>query len=106
MFNLLVSAALVALGIGLGTVISRICAGTKIDDQSARLASALKQATTEFHHVELNYQRMTPRFICTIYDDGYPCYGKSSNATRAVELALQATQETRDGKLLSELAEA
>lgn len=78
--------------------------GIKIGKQSS-LASVLNQAMSKFHYVDLNYQLMTPRFICTIYDNGYPCYGKSDNAARAVELALQATQETRTEKPFAELAE-
>jgi hypothetical protein len=90
--------------ITLGIVIA-LGIGIKIGKRSTKLDSVLNRVTSEFHHVNLNYQLTTPLFICTIHDGAHSCYGKSDNAVRAIELALQATRETRAGYSFSELAD-
>ena len=72
------------LGLAVGILIGR---------RRGRLATALNYATSKFRHVDLSYQLMTPRFICTIYVGEYPCYGKSGNAIEAIELAVQVAQQ-------------
>jgi hypothetical protein len=94
-----VSIALITLGI-----ILALGVGIRIGKRSAKLDSVLNRVTSEFHHVNLNYQLTTPLFICTIHDGAHSCYGKSDNAVGAIESALQATREARVGYSFSELA--
>jgi hypothetical protein len=84
----MITTVFVILGVGLALVI-----GVKIGRRSERLASILNHATSEFHHIDLSYQLLTPQFICTIYgDNGHRYYGKSGNAIEAIALAMKAAQ--------------